>query len=133
MSTKLAMVTTTEPAAQQPALSPTRAAVARARGLRKDADAALSEAVKAQKAAEQLVGARDKIKARIVELERKAAGAVEAWATTGGAGKRKDQVDSAAQAFHWLTGATPGEYSLDVWKAAFGCSNSHFENLSWRL
>jgi hypothetical protein len=58
MSTKLAMVTTTERAAQQPALSPARAAVARARDLRKDADAALSEAVKAQKAAEQLVWAR---------------------------------------------------------------------------
>jgi hypothetical protein len=23
-------------------------------------------------------------------------------------------------AFHWLTGATPGEYGLEVWKAAFG-------------
>jgi hypothetical protein len=33
---------------------------------------------------------------------------------------KKDQVDAAAQAFHWLTGATTGEYSLDVWKAAFG-------------
>jgi hypothetical protein len=87
MSTKLAMVTTSEPAARQPALSPARAAVARARGWRKDTDAALSEAVKAQKAAKQLVGARDKIKAQIVEVEHKAAGAVEPWATIGGVGQ----------------------------------------------
>jgi hypothetical protein len=72
MSTKLAMVTTDEPAAEQPALSPAGAALALAQGGRKDADAALSEAVKAQKAAEQLVAASDKIKARIVELERHA-------------------------------------------------------------
>jgi hypothetical protein len=43
--------------------------------------------VKAQKAAEQLVGARDKIKARIAELERKAAGAVEPLATVGAVGQ----------------------------------------------
>ncbi len=36
------------------------------------------------------------------------------------AAPRKDQIDAASQGFHWLTGATPGEYSLDVWKAAFG-------------
>ena len=43
--------------------------------------------MKAQKAAEQLVGARDKIKARIAELERKAAGAVEPLATVGAVGQ----------------------------------------------
>jgi hypothetical protein len=48
----------------------------RARRSRNDADGALNEAVKAQKAAVQLVGAPDKIRARIRELERKAAGAV---------------------------------------------------------
>jgi phage terminase large subunit-like protein len=36
------------------------------------------------------------------------------------ASPRKDQIDAAAQAFHWLTGATPGEYPLQVWQAAFG-------------
>jgi hypothetical protein len=87
MSANLAMVTTTEPAAEQPALSSTRTAVARARAWRKDADAALGEAVKAQNAAEQLVGARDKIKARIAELEHKAPDAVEPWATAGGVGQ----------------------------------------------
>ena len=87
MSTTLAVVTAAEPAAETPTLSAARAALARAQGLRKDADAALSEAVKAQKAAEQLVGAPDKIKARIVELERKTGGAVEPWATAGGVGQ----------------------------------------------
>src|ERR1700686_2988424 len=87
MSTTLAVVATAEPAAETPALSASRAALARAQGSRKDADAALSEAVKAQKAAEQLVGASDKIKARIVELERKTAGAVEPWPTAGGVGQ----------------------------------------------
>jgi len=87
MSTTLAVVTADEPAAETPTLSAARAALARAQGLRKDADAALSEAVKAQKAAEQLVGAPDKIKARIVELERKTAGAVEPWATASGVGQ----------------------------------------------
>ena len=87
MSTTLAVVTAAEPAVETPTLSAARAALARAQGLRKDADAALSEAVKAQKAAEQLVGAPDKIKARIVELERKTAGAVEPWATASGVGQ----------------------------------------------
>jgi phage terminase large subunit-like protein len=36
------------------------------------------------------------------------------------AGVRKDKIDASAQALHWLTGATPGEYPLEVWKAAFG-------------
>ena len=87
MSTMPAVVTTAEPAAETPALSVARAALARARRLRKDADAALSEAVKAQKAAEELVGAPDKIRARIIELERRTAGAVEPWATAGGVGQ----------------------------------------------
>ena len=78
------MVTTAEPAAETPARSAASAALARARRSRKDADAALSEAVKAQKAAEQLVVAPDKIRARIIELEGKTVGAVEPWATTGG-------------------------------------------------
>jgi hypothetical protein len=66
MSTTLAVATMAEPA-----LSAARVALARAQS-RKDADAALSEAVKTQKVAEQLGG--HKIKARIVELERKTAG-----------------------------------------------------------
>lgn len=84
MSMTPAVVTTAEPAAETPARSAARAALARARRSRKDADAALSEAVKAQKAAEQLVVAPDKIRARIIELEGKTVGAVEPWATTGG-------------------------------------------------
>jgi len=84
MSTTLAVVTAAEPAVETPTLSAARAALARAQGLRKDADDALSEAVKSQKAADQLVGVPDKIKARIVELERKTAGAVEPWATASG-------------------------------------------------
>jgi hypothetical protein len=87
MSTTPAVVTTVEPAAETPALSAARAALARARRSRNDADAALSEAVKAQKAAEQLVGTPDKIRARIIELERKTAGAVEPWAMAGGVGQ----------------------------------------------
>jgi hypothetical protein len=87
MSTTLAVVTAAEPAAETPALSAARAALARAQASRKDADAAFSEAVKAHKAAEQLVGAPDKIKARIIELEPKAAGAVEPWATAAGVGQ----------------------------------------------
>jgi hypothetical protein len=84
MSMTPAVVTTAEPAAETPARSAASAALARARRSRKDADAALSEAVKAQKAAEQLVVAPDKIRARIMELEGKTVGAVEPWATTGG-------------------------------------------------
>jgi hypothetical protein len=34
-----------------------------------------------------MIGARDKVKARIVELEHKAAGAVEPWATAGRVGQ----------------------------------------------
>ena len=77
MSMMPAVVTTAEPAAETPARSAASAALARARRSRKDADAALSEAVKAQKAAEQLVVAPDKIRARILELEGKTVGAVE--------------------------------------------------------
>jgi hypothetical protein len=87
MSANLAMVPTIESSPEHPALSPSRAAVARALGWRKDADAAISEAVKAQKAAEQLVGAGDKVKARIEELERIAASGVEPRATEGGVGQ----------------------------------------------
>ena len=87
MSTTLASVTTAEPAADTPGLSAARATLARALRSRNDADAALSEAVKAQKAAEQLVGTPDKIRARIIELERKTAGAVEPWGTAGGVGQ----------------------------------------------
>jgi hypothetical protein len=86
MSTTPAVVTTAEPAAETPALSAARAALARARRSRNDAATALSDAVKAQKAAEQLAGTPDEIKARIIELERKMAGAVEPWATAGGVG-----------------------------------------------
>jgi phage terminase large subunit-like protein len=35
-------------------------------------------------------------------------------------GVRKDRVDASAQALHWLTSGTRGEYSPEVWKAAFG-------------
>ena len=87
MSTTPAVVITAEPAAETPALSAARTALARARRSRNDADAALSEAVKAQKAAEQRAGTPDEIRARIIELERKTAGAVEHWATAGGVGQ----------------------------------------------
>ena len=86
MSTTPAVVTTAEPAAETPEVSAARAALARARRSRNDAGTALSEAVKAQKAAEQLAGTPDEIKARIIELERKTAGAVEPWATADGLG-----------------------------------------------
>jgi hypothetical protein len=75
-----------EPTAETPALSAARTALARARRSRNDADAALSEAVKTQKAAEQRAGTPDEIRARIIELERKTAGAVE-QATAGGVGQ----------------------------------------------
>jgi hypothetical protein len=87
MSTTPAVVTTAEPAAETLALSATRTALARARRSRNDADAALSEAVKAQKVAEQRAGTPDEIRARIAELERKTAGAVEHWAMAGGVGQ----------------------------------------------
>jgi tripartite-type tricarboxylate transporter receptor subunit TctC len=35
-------------------------------------------------------------------------------------GVRKDKTDASSQALFWLTGAKPGEYPLEVWKAAFG-------------
>jgi hypothetical protein len=93
MSTTPAVVATAEPAAETLALSAARASLAGAWRSRDDASTALSEAVKAQKAAEQLIGTPDEITARIIELERKTAGAVEPWTTTGGVLPQAEELD----------------------------------------
>ncbi len=70
----------------RPELSPARQALASARKVRAAASSILETAATAQQRAERLLAAPAPLKARLAELERSAAGIVEAWARGGTGG-----------------------------------------------
>jgi chromosome segregation ATPase len=70
----------------RPELSPARQALANARKVRAAASSILETASAAQQRAERLLAAPAPLKARLAELERSAAGIVEAWARGGTGG-----------------------------------------------
>lgn len=75
-----------EPMDPRPELSPARQALASARKVRAAASSILETAATAQQRAERLLAAPAPLKARLAELERSAAGVVEAWARNGTGG-----------------------------------------------
>lgn len=75
-----------EPMDPRPELSPARQALASARKVRAAASSILETAATAQQRAERLLAAPAPLKARLAELEREAAAAVEVWARGGSGG-----------------------------------------------